>query len=262
MRASALIVPSVLVMFLVGGAGYGLYLQHQEVVAKENQMQYLTYENAILSAKAESLQAALNATQTQGTNATTGTFATVAFYIGTKDGTANKTLESEGFVPNCVEQCQGINYYRDPTTVVTNEGLNAVEYDIILTCGGCANSVVSYPFFEGLSSTSTGALVTDTYVGSGPCSFSNGLITNPSINTLAPQNGALVGAIASGGTLTYTVTYTWTYSIGVNTVNSGCLLLQLGSGAATGIFAEISGVGPFTLAGGDTLKEVWSVTIT
>ncbi len=233
----------------------------QQAINTANSKQLAVYDAAIAAASHPDTPAS------SGSNGSRSIFASVradaTFYITTHDSSPNPSLVSEGFVPNCAVSCSSIIYYKDPITVITNEGLNVVEYDLIATCASCSISQTTLPVYDGVSASSTTAAVTDTFQasgGAGPCAFNN-LIQNSAVNSLAPEPGTLTGAQASSGTLTWTTSYTWTYAKGTATVNSGCLMAASLSGTVLGIFAEISGVGPFTLASGDTLTETWSVTI-
>ena len=192
--------------------------------------------------------------------------ATLSVVYGTNDLFANQTLinafaqKNITLTPDCRSWCfGGIHYFEDPTTVITNEAHDYIQYELTHTAHAVTPGGSDYAVVEGVSTSGSTPAVTDTYAGGGPCS--TGVINNGGVgfNTIA---GTTTPGTPSAGSVTWTTATTFTASgAGLASVQVGCLLTHVVGSGTPYIFAEGT-MGPFSFVSGNTLTLTWQITAT
>ncbi|MDE2022142.1 MAG: hypothetical protein KGI71_04530 [Patescibacteria group bacterium] len=164
---------------------------------------------------------------------------------------ADTSLIAQGYTPDCQAWCfQGINYYRDPSGTIPNDGRDFTSCKQFGASNTITCTAADFSKFVYLSSSATAPAATDTFAA-GPCATGNILTTN------GADGGAgtvTIGAIGTTQTNTVALTFSFT---GAATVNAACLLTEVRTGVNVIVFGEGT-IGPFTFANGDSLTETFS----
>lgn len=181
-------------------------------------------------------------------------------YYAPHDLIANRTLldSVKGLTPDCWALCyNGVHYFEDPTILITNEGHDYIQYML----SGVAHSVTpgstDRATIEGVSTSATAPLVTDTFAAAGPCDTSN-IASTMGFTAVA---GTVTAGTPSAGSVTWTIVNTFTASGTLASVQVGCLLTEVTAGSHPYIFGEGT-FGPFSFVSGNTLAETWQITAT
>jgi hypothetical protein len=178
----------------------------------------------------------------------------------------NQTLLNQGFTADCLSWCfNGINYFMDPTTIITNQG-RGIEQCLVFGATSTDTCTASnFPKVMGWSSLLQGGQTvnaTDTWAGTHQsCSTAGGanyLIVDG--NGLADAAGTVTPG-ANGATVTTTIAKTFSITGTYTNVQVACLLSALHGGTNPLIYAE-STFGPDTFASGDSLTGTWSIART
>jgi hypothetical protein len=172
---------------------------------------------------------------------------------------ADPTLLGQGFVADCAQFCYGgINYYLDPTTLITNQGVGAVQCLIFGATTTDTCTAGNFPKVEGFSVDTHTPAAGDTWAGGAtiPCSSSNVIVDG---NGLIDVAGTLTTA-ANAATITATIAHTFTATGSYTAVQVSCLLTALASGTNPLIFAEGT-FGPDSFVSGDTIAATWTVAM-
>jgi|GEM_PF-1897183 len=190
----------------------------------------------------------------------------------TPHGTSvNQTLLSQGFTADCIQNCMnGINYFKDPTTLITNQGRGVEQCNIFHGTGVTDTcTATNIPKYEGWSTKlQAGQTVnaTDTWAGTHQsCSTAGG-----GTYLIVDANGlrdvaATVAAGANGATVSTTLTKANSITGTYTNTQVACLIDGTGTNADSGtnplIYAEAT-FGPDTFHSGDSLTGVWVISRT
>lgn len=170
--------------------------------------------------------------------------------------TADINLLREGYNASCLFYCNGITYTQDPTAIMTNNG-----HDFMFNCKDFGTSSViscqsaDLSQYMELSTSSTTPLVTDTGCGGGAGS---GQITS---GGLADVTGTFTAGTASSGSVTSTLSHTWTAAETDSNVQLLCINTEAHTGTHIILVYELT-FGPDTLISGNILTITLSVTAT
>src|SRR5437867_2484320 len=145
------------------------------------------------------------------------------------DLSPRQNLIDQGWVPDCRSWClQGIHYFHDPTTLITNQGRGVIQ---CLVFGATSTDTCTASNFAKVMGWSTNANTPangDTYAGGAsiPCSSANLIVDANGLRDVAKTvtpaaNGVTIPTIVSG---TFTITGTYT------SVQVACLLSAIDSG--------------------------------
>ena len=278
------VVMGVLVAVLMLSAAFGGILYQQQAdqqlaqnaaIAQMDHDQKLIYQ-ATIAAQTQPVVHQANATSTNGTayQATVqdwkAEFFVYIFYATYAHGTeVNQTLISQGFTADCISKCvSGINYFKDPTTLITSQGRGVEQCSIFHGTGvtdTCTSTNVAT--YEGWSTKlQAGQTVnaTDTWAGTHQsCSTGGG-----GTYLIVDANGlrdvaATVTAGANGATVSTTLTKAFSITGTYTNTQVACLLSGTGTNADSGtnplIYAEAT-FGPDTFHTGDSLTGVWIIS--
>lgn len=221
---------------------------------------------------AQSLNVSRPATQSvSGYNAVTGTI--VTFFVEIyhpRDLFPRENLVSQNFSVDCFNWCfNGIHYFKDPTTLVTNQGHGFEDCKVFNPGSGLTDTCTAANFASIIGwsvSRSTGnENATDTWASTrSSCTTNEGtaaykLITDA--NGLADVAASSVTDGGNGATTTVTLTKTFSITGTYTGINTACLNTALHGGTNPLIYAE-SSFGPDTFASGDSLTGTWTVSRT
>jgi hypothetical protein len=241
--------------FILGLLGVTLY---SGMVLQANADQKMVYDWTIAHDQGHPTPISLNSsgsTFTVGIHVETISFGVIIFRP--HDTFANQT-KTHG-VPDCLELCNGVHYWQDPTVLITNEGRD-VEQCGIWQVGGTiacqAGSATDIPDILWFSTSTNTPAATDTNAGAtGPCySGLGGVITS---GGLKDADGT-VTAGAQGATVTTTISLTFTAAETDTAVQASCIKTETDAGAHIFIYAEGT-FGPDTLNSGDTITPTWKI---
>jgi hypothetical protein len=278
-KGKKVILAFVFALILLGGFGGGIYYQssidqqlaQNAAIAQMNHDQSLIYQ-ATIAAQTQTPTRNASETVTNGSAYQANldiwktSFYVYIFYAVAGHGTSvNQTLLSQGFTADCIQNCMnGINYFKDPTTIITNQGRGVEQCNIFHGTGitdTCTSS--NLPVYIGWSTKlQSGQTVnaTDTWAGAHQsCSTAGGgtyLIVDA--NGLRDQV-ATVTAGANGATVSTTLTKTFAITGTYTGVQVACFLDGTGTNADSGtnplIYGEAT-LGPDTFHSGDSLTGV------
>lgn len=275
---------SLMVGLLIFGFGGGLLYQQnidqnsnqKAAIAQLNHDQSLIYNETIQAQMTASVGKS-NATVTNGSvyqvnETTTMQFFVEIFYAVAGHGTSvNQTLVSQGYTPDCIKQCyNGINYFRDPTTLITNQGRGVEQCSVFhgtgVTDTCTTTNVASYEGWSTKLQSGQTVNATDAWSGTHQsCSTGGG-----GTYLIVDANGlrdvaATVTAAANGATVSTSLAKTFSITGTYTAVQVACLLSGTGTNADGGtnplIYAEAT-FGPDTFHSGDGLTGVWVISRT
>jgi hypothetical protein len=161
------------------------------------------------------------------------------------------TLLSEGYTPSCWIHCSGISWRLDPTTHVTNNGLDFIQCKL----GGTASVITctSADLTNYLSVSVSGGytpLFTDTACHA----------TVQTSDGYSVHIGTVTPASPSAGSVTWQVAYTWTdTTAGVSNIDLACLQTEASGGGNVVLYAE-GQIGSTSTNIGDSLETIWQIT--
>ena len=280
-----LILTSVMIALLVSGFIGGLVYQqqadqnlaHNAAIAQMDHDQALIY-NATVAAQTVApsngtVSPAVTNGSTYSVNETfSAKFFVEIFYAASGHGTSvNQTLISQGFTPDCLQNCvKGINYFRDPTTLITNQGRGVEQCSIFhgtgVTDTCTTTNVASYEGWSTKLQSGQTVNATDAWSGTHQsCSTGGG-----GTYLIVDANGlrdvaATVTAAANGATVSTSLAKTFSITGTYTAVQVACLLSGTGTNADGGtnplIYAEAT-FGPDTFHSGDGLTGVWVISRT
>jgi hypothetical protein len=181
--------------------------------------------------------------------------ATVTLSTNDTRANANYVLR-DGFWASCLTHCTSIIYRVDPTALMTNNGhdfmFNCKDFGTAATITCTSADTATYMM---LSTSSSSLAVTDTGCGGGSGS---GQITS---GGLADAAGTFSAGTASGGSVTSTLTHTWTAAETDSSVQVQCVNTEAHSGGNVVLVYEFT-FGPVSLVSGNTLEITDSLTAT
>jgi len=186
----------------------------------------------------------------------------VQIHYGTNHGySVNQTLLRQGYTPDCVSWClNGINYFMDPTTLITNTGRDfeqCVIYSASATACGTITIVASDTANQmGWSVSTATPIAGDTWGGGAgvACSSANLIVD---ANGLADTAGTVTFG-AAGTTVTTSITKAFSITGTYTAVQAACLITEAHGGTHPNIYAE-STFGPDSFISGDSLTGTWTV---
>lgn len=176
--------------------------------------------------------------------------------VGTNDTQANATMVQAGWWASCLSSCSSVTYREDPAALMTNDG-----HDFMFNCKDFGTSSVitctsTDKALDMMLSTSSSSLgVTDTGCGGGSGS---GQITT---GGLADAAGTFTAGTASGGSVTSTLSYTWTATTTNSNVQVQCINTELHTGSNVVLVYEFN-FGPASFVSGNTLSITDTLTAT
>jgi hypothetical protein len=255
----------------IGGIYFGGVMQ-----ANADQASIFTFTKATLLQAAETVNATRAPTNSTGSTilAETGMKVTLflnIFYAPSSFARlfVNQTLLNQGFVADCQSWCfGGINYFQDPTSIITNQGHGFEECKIFSPTGG-TDTCTAANFAEVLgNSVGRGSPptlnATDTWAGThSSCTTNEGTTAYKLVTDGNGLADASVTPTSSGNGATVTTTLTKTFSItGTYTgMNIVCINTALHGGTNPLIYAEAY-YGPDSFVSGDSLTQTWTVART
>ena len=184
----------------------------------------------------------------------TGSCAKLNAVLTTQDPAANAVYLKQGQFASCLIECtSGVIYYQDPTCTgsgcMTNGG-----HDWMFNCRdfGTAQAVTCASETATTMELSVGTSYA--FTDSSNCGGSAALTGNGD----AAAAGTFSAGTPSTGSVTSTLVHTWTQSTAVqSTISSMCIITSTNS-----ILVYEFGIGPDTLAVGNTLAVTASLTVT
>ena len=175
---------------------------------------------------------------------------------------ASMAMKGEYWSASCYVFCNGITYTLDPTTVITNQGLDVEQCLVFGTSTSDTCTHDNYPTVIGLSESTATPATTDTYAGGSgqACSSANEIHDS---NGLADVVAGTITAGTSGSTITTTLANTFTVAASQSYSNV----------QATGLYSALNGgtnpllyacgtFGPDSLSGGNQLTITWTISRT
>lgn len=192
----------------------------------------------------------------------------VTIFYSVKHGEfPNLTLIEQGFSPNCWAFCtRGISYWKDPTTIIVNQG-RGVEQCSIFQGTGITDTctVTNIAKYEGWTVGQVPTVnATDTWGGTTSACSTNEAVTARKLITDANGLRDVAGTVtagANGATVTTTIAKTFSITGTYTGINVACLLSGTGTNADSGtnplIYAE-STFGPDSFSSGDSLTGTWT----
>ena len=183
----------------------------------------------------------------------------------------NQTLLNQGYTADCVQRCfNGINYFKDPTTLITNQGRGVEQCSVFhgtgVTDTCTTTNVASYEGWSTKLQSGQTVNATDAWSGTHQsCSTGGG-----GTYLIVDANGlrdvaATVTAAANGATVSTSLAKTFSITGTYTAVQVACLLSGTGTNADSGtnplIYAEAT-FGPDTFHSGDGLTGVWVISRT
>ena len=279
------VLAAVFALVLFGGVAGGIAYQQQAdqrlaqnaATAQLNHDQSLIYKATVSS---QTQPPSRNATETVTNGSAyqaniqvwkTEFFIYIYYAVSGHGTSVNQTLLSQGFTADCIKSCyNGINYFKDPTTLITNQGRGVEQCSVFQGTGVTDTcTTTNKATYEGWSTKlQSGQTVnaTDAWSGSHQsCSTAGGgtyLIVDG--NGLRDQ-AATVTAGANGATVSTSLSKAFSITGTYTSTQVACLLSGTGTNADSGtnplIYAEAT-FGPDTFHSGDSLTGVWVISRT
>ena len=178
-------------------------------------------------------------------------YITLTVILGTHDLFPNQTLLNEGWVANCTTLCiGGIKYSEDPTVHLSNEAMDCIGFKVHGTAEGTTCGFKQNATYTMVSSSSGHSpAFTDTSCAA----------TVATTNGFSIAAGSYVAGTPSGGSVTDTVSHTWTSATSATSaLDLSCISWTTGNGANT-LYAS-GQIGTTTVNPGDTLETIFSFT--
>ena len=242
-----------LVVSLLAGSDVGLLYVGSVIQMNADQAQFAEY------------LAKLQQNPTSFKAATNFTFSVELFLIAYHhlDLSPRQNLIDQGWIPDCLKFCfQGIHYYHDPTTLITNQGRGVIQCLVFGSTFTDTCTASNFAKYLGWSVDTHTPANGDTYAGGAtiPCSSANLIVDANGLRDVAgtvtpAANGVTIATVDSK---TFTITGTYT------AVQAACLLSGTGTNADSGtnpLLVGESTFGPDSFVNGDQLTGTWTVTI-
>lgn len=170
-------------------------------------------------------------------------------------------LKGEYWSASCYAFCNGVTYKLDPTTVITNQGLDAEQCLVFGTSTTDTCTHDNYPTVIGLSESTATPAITDTYAGGSgqACASANEIHDSNGLGDVA----GTVTPGTSGSTVTTTIANTFTVSTGQSYSNVQATGLYTATYGGTNPLLYACGTfGPDSLSGGNQLTITWTISRT
>jgi hypothetical protein len=254
---------------MVIGVGGGYYAG---AVNSANQVQYQKFINAqgLIKSTQDALLQANPVTVSNSSGFYAVTVFHAVFFVGIHYGpshgySANQTLVKQGYTPDCLQWCwSGINYFMDPTTLITSQGRGVEQCSVFQGTGVTDTcTTTNKATYLGTSLDTHTPAAGDTWAGGAtiPCSSTNLIVDANGLRDVA----ATVTAGANGATVSTTLAKTFSITGTYTSAQVSCVISGTGTNADSGtnplIYAEGT-YGPDTFHTGDSLTYTWVIART